>query len=235
MIKGIFMAARSLQSGEQHISVVANNLANINTNGFKREVPFAEILDKEGNLVVNQITDQKQGELVSTSNPLDVALKGDGFFVVKTEDGQELTRDGRFNISNEGFLVNVNGQKVLSKSGEISFNQNIFDQKNSISISKTGEIKIGDTSVGELLIANVDDARLLKKAGNNNFISSDENYKTQDESNFDVIQGYLESANVNPVEEMEAMIRTNKDYQSSYKIVNYLDESLEKANQIGKV
>ncbi|MBN1301123.1 MAG: flagellar hook-basal body protein [Melioribacteraceae bacterium] len=235
MIKGIFMAGRSLHSGNQHIEVVANNIANINTSGFKKEAPFTQLLDEAGNLVIRQVTDYKQGELTHTGNPLDIAIKGEGFFTVETENGEMLTRDGRFTVSQEGFLVNVNGDKVLGKDGEISFSANIFDNESTITVTKNGEILAGKNIIDELKIVKPEDLKSLEKAGNNYFTSLNGDYMEVEEGEFELSQGYLESSNVNPVEEMENMIRLNTDYQSSYKIMNQLDESLKNANQIGRV
>ncbi len=235
MIKGLFVSARSLHSGNQHIGVVANNLANINTSGFKREEQFSEMLTSAGDLIVRQVTDFKQGELTHTGNPMDLAIKGEGFFAVKTENGEVLTRDGRFTISQEGYLVNLNGDKVMGSDGEISFGENIFQKEQTISISKKGEIRVGETVVDELLIAKVEDKSQLEKAGENYFKHTQSDFESMEEKEYEVTQGFLESANVNPVEEMQSMIKLNKDYQSSHKIVNALDDSLEKANQIGKV
>ncbi len=235
MIKGLHLSARSLHSGNQHIGVVANNLANINTSGFKREEPFSEILSAEGQIEVRQSTDFKQGELVHTGNPLNLSLKGEGFFKIETDNGTRLTRDGRFKISEEGILVNYNGDKVLGQDGEINFGENIFQQNQMIYISKTGEIKVGKETVNTLDIVNVEDIKSLSKAGSNYFMQPNEDFVTLDPNEYEIAQGFLESSNVNPVEEMQSMIKLNKDYQSSFKIVTYIDKSLENANRIGKV
>jgi len=236
MIKGLQLSARSLHSGNQHIGVVANNLANINTSGFKREEPFSEILNAEGGINVRQTTDFKQGELVHTGNPLNLSIKGDGFFKIETENGTRLARDGRFQISQEGILMNYNGDKILGQDGgEINFGENIFQQDQMITISKSGEIKVGKETVSVLDIVKVEDLKTLSKAGNNYFIQPDDDYTSMDSEDFEIAQGFLESSNVNPVEEMQSMIKLNKDYQSSFKIVTYLDKSLESANRIGKV
>jgi flagellar basal-body rod protein FlgF len=235
MIKGLHLSARSLHSGNQHIGVVANNLANINTSGFKREEPFSEILNSAGQIEIRQTTDFKQGELVHTGNPLNLSIKGDGFFKVETENGTRITRDGRFQISNEGILINSNGDKVLGTDGEINFGENIFQQDQMINISKSGEIKVGKETVATLDIVKVEDLKTLEKAGSNYFLQPEDDFTTLDPDEFEIAQGFLESANVNPVEEMQSMIKLNKDYQSSFKIVTYLDKSLEDANRIGKV
>ncbi len=235
MIKGIYQAARGLYSGDKHIGVVANNLANLNTTGFKKELPFHEIMDAEGNYQVKQFTDFKQGELLLTSNPLDMAIKGDGFFAVQTDKGIELTRDGKFAVSEEGYLVNNKGFKVLGRNGEIAFEDSKFNQDLTVTISKEGEIKVGETVLDELLIVNSDNPQFLEKSDNAYFTDPQGNFNTAESGRYEVIQGFLETSNVSPIEEMENMIRMNKDYESAQKIVRYLDESLERANQIGKV
>ncbi|GAB4131603.1 MAG: flagellar basal-body rod protein FlgF [Ignavibacteriales bacterium] len=235
MIKGIFLAARNLQSGEKHIGVVANNLANLNTIGYKKEVPFSMILDAEGNLNARQINDPKQGEMVLTGNPLDLGINGKGFFVVETKNGEKITRDGKFKISEEGYLVNQVGDKVMGKDGEIHFGSNIFNADQSIVVTKNGEIKVGDNILDELRIVGVEKPEELSKAGGAYFSIDGVDVEELENGSFEISQGYLESSNVNIMEEMESMIRSNNDYQSTQKIIRYLDDSLEKANSIGKV
>lgn len=235
MIKGIFSAAKNLQSGEKHIGVIANNLANLNTIGFKREVPFSMIMDAQGNLRANQINDSKQGEMVLTGNPLDLGINGKGFFIVETKYGEKITRDGKFKISDEGYLVNQNGDKVLGKDGEIHFGTNVFNSDQSIVVTKSGEIKVGENILDELRIVGVEKPEELSKAGGAYFDIEGVDLEEMENTEYEITQGYIESSNVNIMEEMEAMIRLNNDYQSTQKIIRYLDDSLEKANTIGKV
>lgn len=235
MIKGIFLAARNLQSGEKQIGVVANNLANLNTIGYKKEVPFSMILDAQGNLTARQINDHKQGEMVLTGNPLDLAINGKGFFLIETKNGEKITRDGKFTISEEGFLVNQAGDKVMGKDGEIYFGNNIFNADQSIVVSKSGEIKIGDTILDELRIVAVEKPEELDKAGSVYFSIDGVDIEELEHGSYEISQGYLETSNVNIMEEMETMIRSNNDYQATQKIIRYLDDSLQKANTIGKV
>lgn len=235
MIKGIFSAAKNLQSGEKHIGVIANNLANLNTIGFKREVPFSMIMDAQGNLRANQINDSKQGEMVLTGNPLDLGINGKGFFIVETKYGEKITRDGKFKISDEGYLVNQNGDKVIGKDGEIHFGSNVFNSDQSIVVTKSGEIKVGENILDELRIVGVEKPEELSKAGGAYFDIEGVDLEEMENTEYEITQGYIESSNVNIMEEMEAMIRLNNDYQSTQKIIRYLDDSLEKANTIGKV
>jgi len=235
MIKGIYLAARSLNNGFQRISNIANNLANINTTGYKRELPFFEVLDKAGKPTIKQMVDYTQGDFSKTSNQLDLAISGSGFFAVKKNDKIELTRNGRFNISEDGFIVNQNGSKLMGKGGAINVSDLELAKNNELKIMKNGKIYLGKELLGEIVIMNPKDTSTLQRDSNLNFYSDTENYQPIQSENYKIFQGYLENSNVNTISEMQAMISTNSDYQSSYKIITYLDKSLEKANEIGKV
>jgi flagellar basal-body rod protein FlgG len=235
MIKGIYNSARSLDARQKNMDIISNNLANLNTVGFKREVPFSQIISEMGESRFRQVTDFKQGDFLTTSNPLDLAISGGGLFVVKTENGLQLTRNGRFQISDEGFLVNSQGQKVIGKNGEISFSNSMLAQNRSIAVSKEGEIKYGEEVMDALLIVRFinQDNELVKSSSN--FVFDESNIEVVPESEYQIAQGFLEESNVNPILEMEAMINLSKDYESTYKMIQYLDQSLDKANEIGKV
>ncbi|MFA7418978.1 MAG: flagellar hook basal-body protein [Melioribacteraceae bacterium] len=236
MIKGIYTAGRSLDHRMKNIDVIANNLANLGTTGYKREVPFTEILNQYGDVSVRKVTSQVQGDVLQTSNPLDLAISGNGFFTVKGEDGQlELTRDGRFKLSDEGFLINSNGQKVIGQNGEISIDESLLEKDPTINITKTGEIKIGERTIDSLLIVNVENSEDLIRGGGSNFLLNDTEYKSAEEGSFQVSQGFLEESNTNPILEMESMISINKEYETAQKVIAALDTSLGQANEIGKV
>jgi flagellar basal-body rod protein FlgF len=235
MIKGIYNSARSLEARSKNMDIISNNLANLNTVGFKREVPFSQIISEMGESHFRQVTDFRQGDFITTSNPLDMAISGEGLFVVKTENGLQLTRNGRFQISDEGFLVNSQGQRVIGKNGEISFSNSMLSENRSVTVSKEGEIKYGEEVVDAFLIVRFinQNNELLKAASN--FVFEDSNIEVVPEEEYQLAQGFLEESNVNPILEMEAMINLSKDYESTYKMIQYLDQSLEKANEIGKV
>lgn len=236
MIKQIFLAGRSLEARFKNLEVIANNLANINTTGYKKTIPFSEVIMKETDEIrARQIIDKQQGEAEQTNNPLDAAIFGEGFFTLQTERGIELTRNGKFNISNDGFLINEKGDKVLGKNGLINFNLFTLDKDQTVTISPEGRIKLGETEVDSLLISKLENYEKNSLTDGSYFISDSGYYNPADESEFRVAQGYLEMSNVNAVDEMTAMIQLNRDFESTYKIVNFLDESLEKANQVGKV
>ncbi|QQS35504.1 MAG: flagellar hook-basal body protein [Ignavibacteriales bacterium] len=235
MIKGIYVAGRSLDQKMKNISTVANNIANLNTTGYKREVPFLEILSQVSQPVVKDITDFNQGDAIPTENPLDLFINGKGFFTIKTERGLEFTRNGKFNVSNDGFLVNDQGYRVMGRNGEINLTTTKFDENQTLSISKTGEIKIGEQPVDTLLIAHLDNLQQPKRIDGASFITVDDEFQLAGESDFEIKQGYLEESNVNAIIEMESMIQINKEYETASKMIAALDQSLEKAVDIGRV
>ncbi|MCH7962690.1 MAG: flagellar hook-basal body protein [Bacteroidetes bacterium] len=235
MIKGIYYAARSLNNGFRRMSNIANNLANINTTGYKREIPFEEMMISAGNSQMVQFTDFRQGSLTKTSSPLDFAISGSGFFVVETPSSTYLTRNGNFTVSDDGFIVNDNGNKLMGIKGPINLNDFLFDENKELRVLRNGEIYVGEQLVDNLLIMQSDDPLSLRRYSNMNFLSITGDFIPVDEDSYQIMQGYLEDSNVNPIVEMEEMIKTNIDYQSSYKMINFLDKSLEKANEIGRV
>lgn len=235
MIKGIYHAARSLETQNKNLERIANNLANLNTVGYKREGMFIQILNQLGLPQVKSPVDMSQGELVETKNPLDLAIVGVGLFVVKTEKGFEFVRNGNFQISEEGFLVDKEGRKVIGKNGEINLSEYQLDENNLLSISRNGEIKVGENVVDNLLIAKLNEDTYEQRKEGLNFDSISDIQELAEEGEYQILQGYLEESNVNPIQEMENMIRVSKDYESSYKMVISLDESLQKSVEIGKI
>ncbi|MHB9041890.1 MAG: flagellar basal body rod C-terminal domain-containing protein, partial [Melioribacteraceae bacterium] len=173
---------------------------------------------------------------LQTANPLYLAITGKGFFAVKNDNGEiELTRNGRFKISDEGFLVDSSNQKVLGKNGPISMEDTMQNKDSKILVTKNGEIKIGDKTVDTLLIMNVGDPTQLVRANESNFTADGQQNFAASENDYGISQGYLEGSNTNAIEEMEAMIQLNKEYESAQKIITALDQSLGQANEIGKV
>lgn len=235
MIKGIYLTGRSLNARMKNTELIGNNLANINSTGFKRQVPFSEVLSEEGKVQIREVTDHKSGTLMQTTNPLDLAISGEGFFLVETSNGNRLTKDGNFKISQEGFLVNQEGNKVLTKDGPLNVNNYLLNDKQQISITNNGEITIGDELVTRLMIVQPSDRSLLTRMEGSEFSADNSGYQESKEFDYTVHQGYLEESNVNAITEMENMIKTNSEYESAYKIMQSLDQSLEKVSEIGRV
>jgi flagellar basal-body rod protein FlgF len=233
MIKGIYQSARSLLAANKNMEKISGNLANLNTVGFKREGLFSEILKSEGKSQIRSSVDTSQGEIYETLNPLDLALVGEGMFTIQTQYGYEFTRKGNFKISDEGFLVNEQGNKVMGKGGEINLMEYMNGEQTDIKIARNGALSINETHVADLLVVKIDDYE--KRKVGLNFNSTQDIQDLAQESEFEVRQGYLEESNVNPMIELENMINISKDYETAYKMVNYLDSSLEKTNDLGRI
>lgn len=235
MVKGIYLAAQNLDSTLKKMGNIANNLANINTTGFKRTRPFSEVLESTGDVKIDQRIDWAQGDLMETSNPLDSAINGKGFFAVMTDSGMRFTRSGRFKINEEGNLLDVKGNKVMGINGEVVVPTYSTGNDNTISINKEGEIKMGNQYVDTLLVADGSNLNNFLMEGNDYFKTADGSYEIADPSTYSVEQGYIESSNVNAIYEMESMINISNNYESAQRMVNFLDQTLAKSQEIGKV
>jgi flagellar basal-body rod protein FlgF len=212
---------------ERHMDVVANNLANMTTNGFKAERSvFEEFLntgahednfqrsDRRVSFVQDRATyhDLSGGPLQQTKNPLDIAIDGTGFLVVQTPQGERFTRDGAMTINAQGQLVNASGYPVLGTGGPIV----IQPTDKEITISPDGRVSVLegtamiDSLRGKLRVVTFDRPQSLLKQGDNLFAS------TSDQGTPDiksvVRQGYVEKSNVNSVLEMTRLIDVTRAY-----------------------
>ena len=213
---------------ERQMDVVANNVANINTNGFKADRSlFEEFLnsgahednfarpDRRVSFVQDRGTfhDFAAGNTELTKNPLDVAIDGRGFLTVQTPAGERYTKDGGLQINNQGQLVTAGGNPVLGTSGPIVFQPTDHD----ISIAADGNITVVegtgriDSVRGKLRLASFADAQKLVKEGNNLF-SAGQGVAAQPDITSKVRQGFIEKSNVNSVTEMSRMIEITRTY-----------------------
>ena len=215
--------------------LVSNNLANINTTGYKRDVMFMDLLDEidTNHDNKNVITEFNQGTLKDTGNPLDVAISGRGFFTVEQNGNEYFTRDGHFTVNNDGTLINSEGFKVLGQGGEINVSLD-GTKTGDFSISKLGEIFINDEYIDTLKLVDFSDYKNLKKEGVNLF-SIKNNIEPFEPEIFTVSQRNLEESNVNSVNEMVEMISLHRNFESTQRAVKTLDDALGKAaNDIGR-
>jgi flagellar basal-body rod protein FlgF len=215
---------------ERQLDVVANNLANVNTTGFKADHSlFEEYLNSnahEDNFVrpdrpVSYVQDRgtfrddSQGAAQLTSNPLDVAIDGAGLLAVQTAGGERYTRDGSFHLNNVGQLVTSSGDAVLGTSGSpIVFQPTDHD----INIAPDGTVTVQegisrtDSIRGKLRLVSFADAQQILKQGENLYAAA-ANATPQPDLKSTVQQGYVEKSNVNAVTEMTNMIAISRAYQ----------------------
>ncbi len=236
MIKGIYNAGRSLDSKFKNIEVIGSNLANVNSTGFKKALPFSEIVTGLNKPVIVQATNYTQGVLTPTSNPLDLAINGEAFFAVQNPNGGlECTRNGRFTISDNGYLVNEQGYKVMGKNGPININSVLLEKNQELQISNSGELRAGNQVIDSLMMVKPSGSDAMIRRDGTNFSSESGKYDLASNDELEIKQGYLEESNVNPIEEMTAMIKIHNEYDSASKMINFLDQSLSEAVEIGKV
>ncbi|HGY55148.1 MAG TPA: flagellar basal-body rod protein FlgF [Caldithrix abyssi] len=205
--------------------IVANNLANMDTNGYKKDIIFFEHLKKNMDKTdsgAQQSVYFKQGPLKQTKNPFDFALSGRGFFTVETANGIAYTREGHFKVDEDGILRTVRNEPVMGASGWISvvLDDNITPEK--ITVTKDGEIFADGKYLDKLQITDFEDIGKLVKKGNNMFVvQGDAGAFDVEEPN--VQQGFLEGSNVNPAEEMIQLIEVQRQFESAQKMVQSMD------------
>ncbi|MCR9238695.1 MAG: flagellar basal-body rod protein FlgF [Alphaproteobacteria bacterium] len=214
----------------RQMDVVANNLANISTSGYKAErslfseyvMPVAEastfrMEDRDLSYVWDRgtMTDFASGSVKLTGNPLDVALSEDAFFVIETEAGLRYTRNGAFQINPEGFLTNSEGMPVQGEGGPISFNNAETD----ISIAADGTISSSAGVKDKLQAVTFDSPQLLSREGNSLFSGEGANPV---QAAF--TQGALEGSNIKGVIEITEMIQVSRAYQSLANMLKRIDD-----------
>ena len=227
MLKNI-MIAQTNKTG-----VTANNLANMNSTGFKRDVAFVDYLNENTDSDLTVKTDFSSGQLKQTANPLDLAITGRGFFSVDTKWGEAYTRDGHFQIGQDGTLRTSDGNPVLGEGGLINVSMDGM-KTGDFNISTKGEIFMNNELMDVLRIVDFSSYDNLKKTGGSFFQSTNGMTPMRVEEP-SVKQGSLEVSNVSPVEEMIDLIELQRQFESSQRTVKIIDSILGKAvNDIGK-
>ena len=248
------VAKTGLNAQQTRMQIIANNLANVSTNGFKRDRANFETLlyqvrrvagdqvTADANLtssfsvgtgarIVNTQKAMTQGSLITTDNSLDLAIEGGGFFQVLLPDGRVgYTRNGAFSTNAEGVLTTSSGYVVQP---EIT----IPDGASQINISRDGIISVlvaganGADAVGQLQMADFTNRAGLQPIGESFFVQTDTSgdpivTAPQEEGMGRIIQGALEASNVNVVTELVSMIETQRAYEVSSKSITTVDEML---------
>lgn len=199
------LAAGGVRSRMDSLDILANNLANATTSGYKSDREFyslftsdtAEASDLGNKAVLPSIdrhwTDFSQGLLQTTSNPLDLALSGTGFFAVNGPSGPLYTRNGQFQMSGEGVLITSDGYPVRSKGGGTI----TADPSMPIEVTPDGSVQQKGTTIGNLDLVKFTDPGAIQKRGNNYFQLADATKTPLEATDIEVHQGQIESSNVN--------------------------------------
>lgn len=221
---------------KRKLDVVANNLANLNTSGFKGQnllfeeymMPVAEAsefarADKPLSYVhdFTSFRDMGAGGINLTGNPLDVAIEDDGWFAIQTPEGERYTRSGNFQINAEGELVTVSGEQVLGDGGPIVFEPG----ETQVTIAKDGTVSGSQGAIGRLRIVAFEDDQALTPVGKNLFAG--EGAAAVEFPR--VAQGALEGSNVHGVIEMTRMIEITRSYQVVAQMMKDQSELMQRA------
>lgn len=214
----------SIDALMREYEIITHNLANVSTAGFKRRCnAFSRVLDEQstqdedfapGTIDLNSAFDFSQGSMVETGRKLDFALYGKGFFVIETPEGPLYTRNGLFNLNENGQLVDLNGRTVAGESGQISIPSNYGISQ--ITVSDDGTINADGNSIGKFRIVDfADDESKLIPTGANCYKMPDEEVVPVTAENIIVRQGFQESSNVQVVEELVDLIMVSRLYEAN--------------------
>jgi flagellar basal-body rod protein FlgF len=255
---GLYLSASGVLTNMHRQDVIANNLANASTTGFKRDlVAFSQrlvesqadpgssdlandLLDRLGGgvFVAPSRTDFADGSLTHTNNDLDVAISGQGMFAVQQTDSQggkqvRLTRDGRFTLTDDGRLVTTTeGLPVL----DANLQPIRLDHAATTQIDETGVIRQNGSPAGQLRLVDVSDTSSLKHLGQGLYQAPPAALEAKTQANGRVLQGWLENSNVDPVREMVDMIEATRAITNNATMMRYHDELMDRAvNVLGRV
>lgn len=226
--------ARNMTRNLFGTDIVANNMANISTTGFKRDATFTDwFIESLNDVGAQRYTDFAQGELRQTDNPLDLALASRGFFMVETSSGPAFTRNGHFTVNDQGFIQTAQGYLLQGERGPISI-LSASGTAGEIQITRIGEVYLDKTLIDCLLVANIVNPDALEKIGSNLYRVSDDSLVTQLEPDqFHVRQGMLEGSNVRPVSEMVSLVELQRNFESTQRVARAMDQILGRATQLG--
>ena len=257
MVKGLYTAYTGMANEQKRLDIIANNLANSATVGYKEENVTSQAFDEMltikikdaseafndrpiGNMSLGvklgeSYTNYGQGSMRQTAGTYDLALEGKGFFSLSVTDkagnvSTEYTRNGSFTMTKDGYIVDEDGNHLMGEGGEVQ----IPTDAAAVVIDTTGGIYADGVYVDNLQIVDFENYDYLTKKGDTRYQALEG--ATEVDANSLIRQGYLEQSNVNVVSEMVEMITITRAYEANQKIIKSIDNTLDlAANSVGKV
>ena len=253
MLRGLYTAGVGMTTQMKRMDVVSNNIANINTTGFKKDTAvtsaFEDVLAKRthdiedkkfppfarkvgdityGAFIDEVYTDFSQGSLRTTHGTYDLAIAGDGFFVVNTTaangtETERYTRDGSFTVDANGILVTKDGGRVQGENGSIEI------PNGTVVVEANGGVFVDGELIDRIKMTDFEDKTKLRKYGDNYLTKTDDAAEIPFTGT--VIQGSLEASNVNSVKEMVDLITVNRTYEANQRIIQAIDTTLQRSAQ----
>lgn len=233
MQSGLYVSLSGQLAMQRRIETIADNVANASTAGFRAEqVRFDTVLSQTSLDPVSFASrgathlSRNSGELVRTDNPLDVAVEGNAWLAIGTPGGQVYTRDGRMRMNEEGELRTLNGHPVLDVGGAAVM---VDPNAGPPSIARDGTITQGNWRVGVLGLYEIDERATLRRYENSGVIPDRAATPLLDFTKAGVAQGYVERANVNPVQEMSTLIMMSRAFEALSNALNEADTTMKEA------
>jgi flagellar basal-body rod protein FlgF len=233
MQSGLYVALSSQVALERRLTTIADNIANANTVGFRHtEVKFEELLGgvrktstsfvSEGEAYLSRLP----GGLDQTGNALDFAIKGEAWFGIETPAGPALTRDGRFEITPEGELVTTQGYAVLDPGGApIQLNP----AGGAIAAGRDGALTQNGAQAGAVGLFSYEAASEFQRFGNSGIIAGSLSEPLVDQNEAQIVQGFVERSNVNPVQELSHLIMVQRMFDNVSAVMRDSESSLSDA------
>ena len=242
MTDRIFKIGESgIEAADERVKSLMNNMVNAETPGFKKSDVVQTSFPMELAAAENRISsmrprvesayfDHAPGALIRTANPTDVAIGGNGFFVLQTPWGESFTRDGRFALNRSGELVSATGgHLVMGTRGPIAVPPGA-----GVEISNSGDVKVDEVVVDRLRVVNVPDKNALESVSGSVFKLRNANAEVFEVDVPNVLQGYIESSNVSMVDEMMNLVMVSRLYTVNTKLIQTRDGNLGRAVEMGR-
>ena len=239
MLEGLYSAAAGMQAQQQRIDSVANDLANVNTNGYKRSrVAFRDLMyvaDASGNVRSGAGTAATtigrgfaQGALRETGNPLDLAIEDGGFLQVRRQDGTTaLTRDGALRLDLRGRLTTARGDLV-----QPAITVPAGTKESDVQIASDGTVSVDNRPIGQIRVMTVRSPQALDSIGDNLFRPTAASGQATAFAGGRLTQGAVEASNVDVADSMTEMIDAQRSFQLASKAIQMQDQLLQIANQV---
>ncbi|MBB4199379.1 flagellar basal-body rod protein FlgF [Rhodoblastus sphagnicola] len=219
MQSGLYVALSGQAALLKRLDTVAQNIANVNTAGYRsEEISFSTLLSRAGSTSVafavpgDSYISRKTGDISRTGDPLDLAVRGDGYFAIKTPDGVAYTRDGRLHMDANGSLLTVNNYPILDAGGSAVL---LDGSAGPPIIASDGMISQGGRQVGAIGLFQLDPNARLSRADNSAVKSDRPASPVLDFNSNGVLQGMVEGSNVNPILELTHMITIQRNFESA--------------------
>jgi len=237
MLNGLYSAASGMLAQQTRMDMLANDLANLNTTGYKQaRIGFRDLLYNSeqgmpvgaGSAVVDAGRNDAEGALQQTGEPLSLAINGPGFFQVRRSDGSiALTRSGDFTTDSSGDVVNSSGDRLVP-----NLHIPAGTDLDKVSIAPDGTVTSGQTTIGKITLVVVTNTAGLQAFGDNEFAPTSNSGAPQAIAGSQIEQGYLETSNVDLSQTMVALIDAQRSYEMDSRAIQNQDQMMQVANQI---